>query len=80
MIRNLKKYGAGRNQLLDVYMKQCRSVFELAVPVWNTGLSTFKVKQLERTKRACGAEGERTPGTAHLPEVRGRRCQPLGAA
>ena len=31
MLRNLKKHGAGRTDLLDVYMKQVRSTLELAV-------------------------------------------------
>ena len=53
MIRNLKKFGAGRNELLDVYMKQCRSVLELAVPVWNAGLSNYEVKQLERVQKTA---------------------------
>ena len=34
MIRNLKKLGVDRNDLLDVYNKQCRSILELAVPAW----------------------------------------------
>ena len=53
MIRNLKKYGAGKKELLDVYMKQCRSVLELAVPVWNAGLSAYEVKQLERVQKTA---------------------------
>ena len=34
MIRRLKNLGANNEELLDVYMKQVRSVLELAVPVW----------------------------------------------
>ena len=53
MIRNLKKYGAKSDELLDVYIKQCRSVLELAVPVWNAGLSKAEVRQIERVQKAA---------------------------
>ena len=38
MLRNLKKHGASRTDLVDVYTKQCRSILELAVPVWNSSI------------------------------------------
>ena len=55
MIRNLKKNGAGREDLLDVYGKQCRSVMELAVPVWNAGISVAEANQLERVQKSAFA-------------------------
>ena len=55
MIRNLKKHGAGREDLLDVYEKQCRSVLELAVPVWNAGISVAEENQLERVQKSAFA-------------------------
>ena len=55
MIRNLKKYGIGKDDLLDVYEKQCRSVLELAVPVWNAGISVAEEKQLESIQKTAFA-------------------------
>jgi hypothetical protein len=54
MLRNLKKLGACRSDLIDVYYKQCRSVLELAVPAWAPGLTKTEANQLERIqKSAC---------------------------
>jgi hypothetical protein len=54
MLRNLKKHGASRTDLLDVYIKQCRCLLELAVPVWNPAITKCEVSQIERVqKTAC---------------------------
>ena len=54
MLRNLKRLGANRADLVDVYYKQCRSVLELAAPAWTPGLTKLEIKQLERVqKSAC---------------------------
>ena len=55
MLRNLKKYGASRKDLLDVYIKQCRCVLELAAPVWSAGISEMETKQLERVQKTAFA-------------------------
>ena len=39
MLRRLKNLGASDELLIDVYIKQVRSVFELAVPVWHSSLT-----------------------------------------
>ena len=39
--------------MLDVYQKQVRSVLELAVPVWQAGLTQQEVKQIERVQRTA---------------------------
>ena len=40
MLRRLKQYGAKDEELLDVYVKQIRSVLELlAVPVWQSSIT-----------------------------------------
>ena len=36
-----------------MYIKQCRSVLELAVPAWSSGLTRSEVNQLERVQRAA---------------------------
>ena len=37
--RRLKKLGADRDDLKDVYIKQVRSILEFAVPVWHSSLT-----------------------------------------
>ena len=39
--------------MLDVYQKQVRSVLELAVLVWQAGLTQQEVKQIERVQRTA---------------------------
>ena len=54
MIKRLKKMGASRNVLLDVYCKQVRSVVEFASVVWTSGLTRENIMQIERVqKSAC---------------------------
>jgi hypothetical protein len=54
LLRNLKRLGATTAELLDVYMKQCRSILELAAPVWTGGLKSDDIVSLERVqKTAC---------------------------
>ena len=45
MLRRLKGLGASEDEILDVYEKQVRSVLELAVPVWQPGVSQQEVRQ-----------------------------------
>ena len=44
MLRRLKGLGASEDEILDVYEKQVRSVLELAVPVWQPGVSQQEVR------------------------------------
>ena len=53
MLRNLKKYGACTNDLLDIYIKQCRCVLELVAPVWSPGLTEVESKQIERVQKTA---------------------------
>ena len=53
MIRRVKKLGANRADLLDVYCKQIRSILEFAVPVWNASLSGDHITQLERIQKTA---------------------------
>ena len=39
IIRRLKKYNLGISTLLDVYIKEVRSLLEHGVPVWHSGLT-----------------------------------------
>ena len=53
MLRRLKSLGANNLELLDVYHKQIRSVMEMAVPVWEPGLSKLESKQIERVQKTA---------------------------
>ena len=53
MIRRLKNLGANSEELLGVYIKQVRSVLELAVPVWQPGLTQLETQQIERVQKCA---------------------------
>ena len=53
MIRRLKGLGASIDEMLDVYEKQIRCVLELAVAVWEPGLSQLEVRQIERVQKSA---------------------------
>ena len=53
MIRRLKNLGASESQLLDVYIKQVRSVLELAVPAWHSSLTIWDKLKIERVQKSA---------------------------
>ena len=53
MLRRLSKLGATEGEMLDVYQKQVRSILEMAVPVWQAGLTQQDAKQIERVQRTA---------------------------
>ena len=53
MFRTLKNLGATEEELFDVYVKQIRSCLEMAVPVWEPGLTKLERKQLERVQKSA---------------------------
>ena len=53
LLRRLKSLGANQSEMLDVYSKQVRSILELAVPVWNAGLTKHDSNQIERVQRSA---------------------------
>ena len=53
MIRRLKLIGANQEELLDVYIKQIRSVLEYAAVVWHSGLTEINSRNIERVQKAC---------------------------
>jgi hypothetical protein len=55
MLRNLKRYGAKLEDLIDVYAKQCRSILEMAVPAWSPGLNRSHANQIERVQKTAFA-------------------------
>ena len=52
-LRRLRGLGATEVEMLDVYMKQVRSVLELAVPVWQPALTQQEARQIERVQRCA---------------------------
>ena len=55
LLRNLKKFGASEEQMIEVYLQQIRSFAEMACPVWNSGLTHQEVRSLERVQRTAVA-------------------------
>ena len=55
MLRNLKKFGADEEHLLEVYYQQIRNTVEMACPVWSSGLSQQEVRTIERVQRTAMA-------------------------
>ena len=53
MLRRLKQLGASQSELVDVYQKQVRSVLELAVPVWQPGITVQEKYQIERVQKCA---------------------------
>ena len=53
ILRRLKSLGAKPKDLTDVFIKQVRSVLELAVPAWQGGLTKEEKLDLERVKKKC---------------------------
>ena len=53
-LRRLKKLGGNTSDLVDVFIKQIRSLLEFAVPVWHPGLTGLDRLRIERVqKSAC---------------------------
>jgi hypothetical protein len=53
IIRRLKTLGANNLDLLDVYIKQVRSILELVVPAWHSGITVSETVDIERVQRAA---------------------------
>ena len=53
LLRRLKSLGANESEMVDVYSKQVRSILEMAVPVWQAGLTKYESIQIERVQRSA---------------------------
>ena len=53
IIRRLKILGANTKELVDIYNKQCRSILEFAVPVWNGNITKNEVTDIERVQKVA---------------------------
>ena len=52
VIRRLRNMGASKSTLLDVYNKQIRCVVEYATVVWDAGLTTDNINQIEKVQKS----------------------------
>ena len=51
MLRRMIKFDLDTFTMFDVYTKEVRSILELAVPVWHSGLTKTQIKDIERIQR-----------------------------
>ena len=51
ILRRLAALGFNKNTLFDVYTKEVRSILELAVPVWHSGLTLKQSQDIERIQK-----------------------------
>ena len=52
-LRRMKKLDVEPTIILDVYMKEIRSIVELAVPAWHSGLTIKQAADIERVQRVA---------------------------
>ena len=53
VLRRLRVLDVGQEILCDVYQKEVRSVLEVAVPAWHSGLTLAQADQIERVQRVA---------------------------
>ena len=88
MLRRLKKLGTRHDDLIDVFVKQIRSIAEFAVPVWNSSssLTGEEISSLERIQKTAlhiilgdqyhsYSSALRTTGLVKLSERRRNICK-----
>ena len=51
ILRRMLDFDLNIHQLFDVYIKEVRSILELAVPVWHSGLTKQQSADLERIQK-----------------------------
>ena len=55
LLRRMKQMGVSQTTLADYWAKEGRSVLELAVPLWHSGLTSRQAASLERCQRVAVA-------------------------
>ena len=53
MLRRMVKIDLDYPTMFDVYAKEVRSILEMAVPVWNSGLTKQQVTDIERLQKVA---------------------------
>ena len=51
ILRRLLNFKLSHQELFDVYIKEVRSILELAVPVWHSGLTIKQSNQIESIQK-----------------------------
>ena len=51
LLRRMKSLKLSAKQMLDVYQKEIRSIVEMAVPVWHSGLTKKQSRSIERIQK-----------------------------
>ena len=51
MVKRLKNLGANRNDLVDIFVKQIRSILEFGAPVWQSSITYQEKVDIERVQR-----------------------------
>ena len=52
LLRSMKSSGLSLHELIDAYTKEVRSILELAVPVWSSGLTLEQSVIIERVQKS----------------------------
>ena len=52
MVKQLRNLGAQLDEMVDVFIKQIRSVLEFAAPVWQSSLTLAEETDLERVQKS----------------------------
>ena len=53
VLRRLKSLDVSPNFLVDVYKKEVRSLLEIAVPAWHSGLTDSQSQEIERVQKVA---------------------------
>ena len=53
MLRRMKVLDVEPLSILDVYLKEIRSILELAVPAWHSGLTVKQAEDIERVQKVA---------------------------
>ena len=53
VVRRLKGLGAQTEELVDIYVKQVRSILELAVPAWHGAITQGEREDIERVQKGA---------------------------
>ena len=51
LLRRIKQFGLGRSFMFDLYTKEIRSLLEMCVPVWHSGLTNQQSNSIERIQK-----------------------------
>ena len=85
MLRRMKSINLNITQMVDVYVKVVRSILEMAVPVWHSGITRREASEIESIQKlalkiilgsqyTCYTEALKLAKIETLEELRGKLC------